>query len=472
MSHIPPPRATRDYLPDEAATRRYALSRFRDTVEAYGFEPIETPMFEKVELFSARSGPEIKGSMLTFHCDHEEFALRPELTAPICRVVASGAFEDQPPPHRLSYIGSCFRYTRPGSGRVREFTQAGVELIGDSSPEADAEVIAAARRFLRSVGVDKFRLRVGTVSIFRALLPEGMDPEDRTAVIGHLDLLAGIRERAEAVLSAGERAAAEELKIDRAEIGAMQQRSEYSGEHSVEAAGELSAEEMAERAPLEAEAAFRDMWSKEGLVSDQTAELLFALSRIRGSIDAVAAEAAPLVGDGPARAGLDNLIAVCSRLDTYGVGEVEVTLGLGRGLTFYTGVVFEIFDPKPGSGKMYCGGGRYDGLLELFGGEPLPSVGCAFRFDTLLEAVTAGSRFVQRPPTDIYFVVADDVERAYVTTVAEQLRDLGVRVGVGPVEPNKERTGRVAFVEGQSLRFTDGRTMPLSTETLSDLLAG
>ena len=472
MSHIPPPRATRDYLPDEAAARRYALSRFRDTVEAYGFEPIETPMFEKVELFSARSGPEIKSSMLTFHCDHEEFALRPELTAPICRVVASGAFEDQQLPYRLSYTGSCFRYTRPGSGRGREFTQAGVELIGDSSPEADAEVIAAARRFLRSVGVDKFRLRVGTVSIFRALLPERMDPEDRTSVIGHLDLLAGIRERAEAVLSAGERAAAEELKIDRAEIAAMQQRSEYAGEYSVEQAGELNAEGMAKRAPLEAEAAFRDVWSKEGIVSDETADLLLALSRIRGSVATVVEQAGPLVGDGPARAGLDNLVAVCNRLDAYAVGDVEVTLGLGRGLTFYTGVVFEIFDPTPGSGKMYCGGGRYDGLLELFGGDPMPSVGCAFRFDTLLEAVATGSRFEQRRSTDIYFVADNEAKRARATAVAEELRDHGVRVGVGAVAPSPGRTARVASVEGQTVRFEDGRTMPLATETLADLIVG
>lgn len=472
MSNIPPPRATRDYLPDEAAARRYALSRFRDTVEAYGFEPIETPMFEKVELFSARSGPEIKASMLTFHADHEEFALRPELTAPICRVVASGAFDDQPLPHRLSYIGSCFRYTRPGSGRGREFTQAGVELIGDSSPEADAEVIACARRFLRSVGVDQFRLRVGTVSIFRALLPEKMDAEDRTAVIGHLDLLAGIRERCEAVLSAGERSAAEELKIDRAQLAAMQQRSEYSGEYAVEAAGELDAEGMAKRAPLEAEAAFRDVWSKEDIVSDETAELLLALSRIRGSVAKVVEEAAPLVGDGPARAGLDNLVAVCKRLEAYSVGDIEVTLGLGRGLTFYTGVVFEIFDPTPGSGKMYCGGGRYDGLLELFGAEPLPSVGCAFRFDTLLDAVAKGSRFEHRASTDIYFVVADEEERARATAVAEGLRNHGIRVGVGAVQPSKERAARVAVVDGQTVRFGDGRTMPLSTETLADLLAG
>jgi len=472
MSHIPPPRATRDYLPDEAAARRYALARFRDTVEAYGFEPIETPMFEKVELFSARSGPEIKNSMLTFHCDHEEFALRPELTAPICRVVAAGGFEGEPLPHRLSYTGSCFRYTRPGSGRDREFTQAGVELIGDSSPEADAEVIAVARRFLRSVGVDQFRLRVGTVSIFRALLPEKMDSEDRTSVIGHLDLLAGIRERAEAVLAAGERAAAEELKIDRAEIGAMQQRSGYEGEYAVEAAGELDAEGMAKRAPLEAEAAFRDLWSKEGIVSDETAELLIALSRIRGSLETVVEQASPLVGDGPARAGLDNLVGVCRRLEAYAVGDVEVTLGLGRGLTFYTGVVFEIFDPTPGSGKMYCGGGRYDGLLELFGGDPLPSVGCAFRFDTLLAAVATGSRFEQRRSTDIYFVADDEDQRARATLVAEGLRDRGVRVGVGAVEPGAGRTARVAFVDGPTVRFSDGRTMPLATDSLADLIVG
>ncbi|MBI1357368.1 MAG: hypothetical protein GC160_23755 [Acidobacteria bacterium] len=472
MSHIPPPRATRDYLPEEAAARRYAVDRFVETVEAYGFEPIETPMFEKVELFSARSGPEIKASMLTFHADHEEFALRPELTAPICRVVAAGALDDAPQPYRLYYTGSCFRYTRPGSGRVREFTQAGLELLGDSSPDADAEIIATARRFLRSVGVDHFRLRVGTVGIFRALLPADMDPEDRTTVIGHLDLLAGIRERAEAVIAAGERAVIEELKIDRAEIAAMQQRSEYKGEYAVEKAPDLTGAELAERVPLEAEAAFRDVWSKEGLAPDDVAEKLLTLSRIRGPIADVVREAEPLVGDGPARAGLANLEAVCERLAAYGVSDLEVTLGLGRGLTFYTGVVFEIFDPKPGSGKMYCGGGRYDGLLELFGGEALPSVGCAFRFDTLLEAVAGGSLWRRRPATDIYFVVTNESDRKLATTVAEALRDHGVRVGVGPKSPGSGRSARTATVDGEAILFEDGRTMPLSVETLVELLVG
>ena len=472
MSHIPPPRATRDYLPEEAAARRYALYRFVETVEAYGFEPIETPMFEKVELFSARSGPEIKASMLTFHADHEEFALRPELTAPICRVVAAGALDDSPRPYRLYYTGSCFRYTRPGSGRSREFTQAGLELLGDASPDADAEIIAAARRFLRSVGVDKFRLRVGTVSIFRALLPPGMSADDRATVIGHLDLLAGIRERAEAVTAAGERGVLAARKIDRGERAAMQRRWECSGEHAAEDARDREGGELAARLPLEAEAAFRDVWSKEGLVPEAIADHLLALARIRGPIADVVREAEPFVAEGPAREALANLEAVCERLTAYGVGDVEVTLGLGRGLTFYTGVVVEIFDPKPGSGKRYCGGGRDDGRLELFGGEALPSVGCAFRFDTLLDAISGGTLWRRRPATDIYFVASDEQRRRLATSVAEALRDHGIRVGVGPVEPGPGQSAKVATVDDEALRFDDGRTMPMSVETLVELLAG
>src|SRR5690606_17859147 len=153
MRDIPPPRATRDYLPEEATARRQVLNRFTQTAESYGFQPVETPAYERVELFLARSGAEIKSSLLTFHCDHEEFALRPELTAPVCRLLAAGQLDDLPKPYKLYYTGSCFRYVRPGSGRLREFTQAGLELLGESGPHADAEIIAAASRFLRSAGL-------------------------------------------------------------------------------------------------------------------------------------------------------------------------------------------------------------------------------------------------------------------------------------------------------------------------------
>jgi histidyl-tRNA synthetase len=431
MPEIPPPRATRDYLPDEAAARRQVLAQFAVAAESYGFQPIETPSFEKVELFSARSGAEIKSSMLTFHCDHEEFALRPELTAPVCRLIASGAFDGVEPPFRLYYTGSCFRYTRPGSGRYREFTQAGVELIGQRGPEADAEVIALAYRFLRSIGVRGFTLRIGTLGIFRDVLPAKMDAEDRSVVIGHLDMLAGIREGCAALAKTGDRVQFEELKIDRGEIAMMQERSEYSGPHAVQDRPDVTAEEIAALLPAETEAALRDNWSKEGLVDDATADKLIALSRLQGSLSSVLEQARALVSGTQAEPALENLIEVCRRVESYGVKDFEVHLGIARGLTFYTGCIFEILQPAEAGGKKLGGGGRYDSLTELFGGDSLPAVGCAFRFDALMAAFEAGGGWSAPKAYQIYLKTTSETSAVRAQAVAEKLRDRGMRVGVG-----------------------------------------
>lgn len=431
MLDIPPPRATRDYLPEEAAARRHVLERFARTAERYGFEPVETPAFEKIELFSARSGPEIKSSMLTFHCDHEEFALRPELTAPICRLVASGAFEDLPKPHRLYYSGSCFRYCRPGGGRYREFTQAGIELLGEDSPRADAEVIGAARRFLDSIGVRDFTLRIGTVGVFRDLLPSAMDAEDRAATLGGLDHLASIVERCAALDESADPALFDELKLERMDLAEMQERTDYEGEFSIAARPRIDAEEMAERLPKEAEAALRRLWKVEGLVGEATAEKLLAVSRLRGAPDEVLEKAQALLGGTAAVGSLEALIAVRRALDAYQVGPFELVLGIARGLTFYTGTVFEITSAPEAGGRKYCGGGRYDKLVELFGGEPTPAVGCAFRFDALMDAFHAVGAWRSRPPFQLLLRAPDEETAARAVRVAEQLRERGFRVGVG-----------------------------------------
>jgi histidyl-tRNA synthetase len=431
MPEIPPPRATRDYLPEEAAARRHVLAHFAEAAEAYGFQPVETPSFEKVELFSARSGAEIKSSMLTFHCDHEEFALRPELTAPVCRLIASGAFDGVEPPYRLYYTGSCFRYTRPGSGRYREFTQAGVELIGESGPEADAEVIALAYRFLRSIGIGAFTLRIGTLEIFRDLLPPKMDAEDRSTVIGHLDMLAGIREGCAGLVKTGERVQFEELKIDRGEIAMMQERSGYSGPHAVQDKPDVTQAEIAERLPQETEAALRDNWAKEGLLDDATADRLIALSRLQGSLGGVLEAAWDLVSGTSAEAALGNLVQVCRRVEAFGVEDFEVHLGIARGLTFYTGCIFEIVQPAEAGGKKLGGGGRYDNLTELFGGDSLPAAGCAFRFDALMTAFEAAGQWKAPRAYEVYLKTRGEESAARAQAVAEKLRDRGMRVGVG-----------------------------------------
>lgn len=462
MREFPPPRGTRDYLPEEARARRQALARFTQTAESYGFQPVETPSYERVELFLARSGSEIKNSLLTFHCDHEEFALRPELTAPICRLLATGKLDYLPKPYKLYYTGSCFRYVRPGSGRLREFTQAGMELLGEAGPGADAEVIAAASRFLREAGLAETSLKIGSVGIFRSLLPDPADAEDSAMVIGHLDLLASIRERCARLRGNGDDLGVNELRIDRKQLAEMQHRTGYEGEYSIAEHAESDAVELANRLPLEAEATLRNVWAVEGLVTEKRAETLIKVSRLRGSLDDVLEQAQQVVENTPAIAALDNLANVCRLLKLYGLDDFEVVLGIARGLTFYTGVVFEFAN----EGKTYGGGGRYDSLAALFGAEPTPAVGCAFRFDELLSALAG----VDTQLAYELYLTADEASLATAIQLAESLRDQGVRVGVGTSAPADGLTDSVGRVS-QDVVEIGGTKFGVDAEAIAAQLA-
>src|SRR5947209_1513337 len=134
MAKYQVPRGTRDFLPREMVVRNHVERQVRAAFESYGFQQIQTPIFEQYELLAARSGEEIKESMFTFASDAGRYALRPELTSPVCRLIASNALGESRPPYKLYYFGPCFRYCRPQTGRYREFYQAGVELMG--SPES------------------------------------------------------------------------------------------------------------------------------------------------------------------------------------------------------------------------------------------------------------------------------------------------------------------------------------------------
>jgi histidyl-tRNA synthetase len=429
------PRATRDFLPGQAAARNHVAASFARVAESYGYRPIQTPVYEAVELFLARSGPEVKGSMLTFHCDHEEFALRPEMTAPVCRLLASGAFEDTPPPYRLHYVGPCFRYCRPHSGRYREFTQAGIECLGASGPAADAEVIATACNFLRAVGIHQFSLKIGTSRIFRELLGAELDPEDQAVVIGHLDHLIAIDEKCRLISQNQNGALIEDLKMDRMELASMQAEAAYSGPYDISEHSQLSGTDLLERLPLEAEATFRRLWSVQDLVSDATSELLIRASRLRGPLEKVRREADSLLAGTQATSALEELLAVAKHVAMYQLGDFEVVLGIARGFTFYTSTIFEISAAGAVDGAKYCGGGRYDRLVEEFGGPPLPSTGCAFRFDDIVDAFVEAGEWTAPWDYQLVLLAGSEETAAAALVVAEELRRKGIRVGVDAVEP-------------------------------------
>lgn len=482
MAKYQSPRATRDFLPAEAAARNHVAAAFARVAESYGYRPIQTPAYEAVELFLARSGPEVKSSMLTFHSDHEEFALRPEMTAPVCRLLASGAFEDAPPPYRLYYLGSCFRYCRPQAGRYREFTQAGIECLGASGPAADAEVIAAACGFLKAVGIPQFSLKIGTSRIFRELLGAELDPEDQAIVIGHLDHLISIDEKCARIAESPDPALLEDLKMDRMDLASMQAEADFSGPYAIADNPQLSETELIVRLPLEAEATFRRVWNVQSLVSEPTSELLIRSSRMRGPLEQVHQEAAAMLAGTPALAGLEELLSVARHVAMYQLGDFEVVLGIARGFTFYTSTVFEISSGNGGKGEKYCGGGRYDRLVEEFGGPVLPSTGCGFRFDDIVEGFSASGRWAAPRDYQLMLLATSESLFSAAITVAEVLRAQGLRVGVGqgdlpspsPGDCEKHRTEWLGSIpDGQSgapqVHLSNGAVreeLPLTAEAL------
>ena len=449
--------------------RNHVQAQFAGVAESYGFQAVQTPMFEKAELFLAQSGTEIKSALLTFHSDHEEYALRPEMTAPVCRLVGSGALEGFAGHQKLYYIAPCFRYCRPQPGRYREFTQAGIECMGAAGPAFDAEVIAVACQVLRRLGISRYTLKIGNIGVFRDLLPPELEPGDRATVIGHLDRLISIDDKCRLLSKTDNAGLLEDLNLDRMELATLQQQVDYSGPQAIEQRPRLSAGEYAELLPQEAEATFRRVWSVENLIPDDTADLLLRVSRLRGSLAEVHQEAQAILEGTPAVIALEELVSVCRHFEMYKLGDFEVVLGIARGFTFYTSTVFEISSEAGNGGRKYCGGGRYDGLVEEFGGPPLPSTGCAFWFDTLVDAFLAENDWSAPRPYQLYLLAERDEILPRVIARAESLRGRGLRVGVevGPQTPptpqecEARQTDWIALVgAGQlnknTLRISDG----------------
>ena len=173
MPEIAAPRGTRDILPDEFAARRWLLETHREVVESFGYRPIETPLIESTELFSRGVGADtdvVEKQMFTFQDrGGRSLTLRPEGTAGTLRAVLGAHLDQEVRPVRVHYAGPFFRAERPQAGRQHQFTQVGVECIGERSPELDAEIIEIAWRLFEALGITGIQLQVNSLG----------GPEDR-----------------------------------------------------------------------------------------------------------------------------------------------------------------------------------------------------------------------------------------------------------------------------------------------------
>jgi histidyl-tRNA synthetase len=166
------PRGTRDFSPEEMQKRNYIEDIMRKTFETFGYREIQTPTFESLELFTAKSGDMILEEIYSFtDKGGRKLALRPELTAPVIRFYVD-KLQMEPKPLKLFYFGNCYRYDRPQKGRYREFKQAGCEIIGTDKEEAYAELIVLAYNILEKSGLKNLELKIGNLTILSSIFKQ------------------------------------------------------------------------------------------------------------------------------------------------------------------------------------------------------------------------------------------------------------------------------------------------------------
>jgi ATP phosphoribosyltransferase regulatory subunit len=301
VTHRIPP-GTRDVLPDEMRELRAISTRMRSVFEDAGYGEVHTPALEYEEVLRRGEERAAGARYRTFDEQGDVLALRSDMTIPIARVVAT-RYAEADPPLRFCYFAHAWRAVERGVGEPREFLQGGLELIGSSAPEGEAEVLALTIAALEEAGLRRHRVGVGDGSLYRGLLRElGVDEEQ------HLPLLECLSGR------------------DLVGLDMLVSRLEGLGER--------------ERS------------------------LLVGLPELRGGVEVL---------DRAEGVALEGLRELHELLAERGVADrVIFDLGLVRELGYYTGAVFEVYDPAVGFAL--GGGGRYDDLLGRFG-RPLPACG-------------------------------------------------------------------------------------------------
>jgi len=356
----------RDFYPEDLARRAAIFRAWRSVARRYAFAEYDGPPLEPLDLYTAKSGDEIVGQLYNFEDKGgRAVSLRPEMTPTFARMVAARA-NALPKPVRWFSIPQLFRYERAQRGRLREHFQLNVDIVGEASELADAELLCVAIDIMRELGLgpDDVRARVSDRRLLNALLAAiGIADAQLPAVYGVLDKIA-------------------------------RQPHEVSRE-KLEAAA-LSPQQIERILLLPDVSSMDDLDRDFGHVeAAQPAIALFG--RYLGHLHALGVEA-----------------------------WVDVDLSIVRGLAYYTGTVFELFDAK-GELRAICGGGRYDHLLDQLGGVDLPALGFGMGDVVLGELLKARGLLdgVEGDGPDFWVVSTEQCEPAAVLRAAAGLRRLG-----------------------------------------------
>ena len=446
-------RGMNDALPGEDARLRALTVLLRDHFERFGYRGIDTPVLENLDLFLRKSGEEISARMYSFTHWNRKLCLRPELTASVMRAYV-GHLRDRPLPVRVHYAGPTFRYEKPQRGRYRQFTQVGIECIGASGPAADAEVLASACGALERAGLAGFRLVVGHLGVVLQLLEQlGIDEHGQNLILGNMEALArrgadpdDVIPKVLALMGIGE-AADIDVDDDDSDSDSVSLLPTLLAEFGSEGAAHVASDLLA-RANLVLEGGTR---TPEEIVSRLVAkagrpdptdrvsraiDFIVQLQRIAGPPDEAFGRIGALLAEHELDADpLREIERALTLLPSYGVGQpdVIVDLSLGRGLRFYTGLVFELHATAVGGvSSQIGGGGRYDDLVRSLGGrDNIPACGFSFGLERLKLALDAeGSALSGDKIVDVVVAPIEEADEAPAITIATGLRRAGLDVEV------------------------------------------
>lgn len=367
MSKFQTVRGMRDFLPPDARKLRFVEAAAKEVARLYGFEEVITPLVEYYDLLAAKSGEEIKARMYAFKdLGGRKVALRPEFTASIARLMAT-TLRNEPKPLRLFSTGTLYRYDEPQFGRYREFWQSNFEIIGSSRPEADVEVLSLTDHLLKKIGIRRYWFKIGHVGILRGLLTEeGVEDEQQNTVMQLLDA----KRWDEALRTA------KEFGVSAKGITALKEIFEAKGK-------------------------------------DASKVLSGVKEKVKNYGSSVAAVET-----------LQQIVGLCKESEVK--FDMMIEAGFARGLEYYTGMIFEPLVPE--MEISLGGGGRYDKLVELFGGESTPAVGVAHGLDRIALAMDKQNITAEFPKQVVAVIPIGEETVPKALAIALQLREKGVAV--------------------------------------------
>ena len=361
-----PPKGTRDFYPEDMRLRNWLFDQWREVAKQYGFSEYDAPVLESESLYTRKAGEEVTQQLYNFEDKGERMvALRPEMTPSLARMVMAKK-GGLPLPFKWFSIPQCWRYERMTRGRRREHYQWNMDIWGVAGEEADAELLSAMVTFFESVGLTSEDV--------------GIKINSRLVISEILTELGIPPEKFAATCVLVD-------KLEKVPLDAIQ--------------GDL--EEIG-----------LDRSVVERLTSVLTVDSIEGIREVLGE-------------DSEAVKQISNLLGLCK---TYGIEDwILFDASVVRGLSYYTGAVFEAFDRK-GVLRAIAGGGRYDKLLETFGGDPTPAAGFGFGDAVIVELLKERNllpSFSSTGVDTVVFAMGPDLYPAAIE-VASKLRKSGQKV--------------------------------------------